>query len=131
MVVGVDNNMRRSFFGEAASTEWNRDNLLREHGSKYAHYNIDIRDEQEITKIFNKYGNDIRLVIHTAAQPSHDWAARDTYTDFTVNASGTMVMLKIHGNFVRVLRLFFVLRTKCMEITQIPCRWSSKNCDGK
>jgi len=94
MVAGVDNNMRRSFFGEDASTEWSRDRLIGEYGSRYAHHNVDIREEREIAAIFNTYGKDIRLVIHTAAQPSHDWAARDPYTDFTVNANGTHVLLE-------------------------------------
>ncbi|MDH4231854.1 MAG: NAD-dependent epimerase/dehydratase family protein [Nitrospirota bacterium] len=94
MVAGVDNNMRRSFFGEDASTEWCRDRLIGEYGDRYAHHDVDIREEREIAGIFNMYGKDIRLVIHTAAQPSHDWAARDPYTDFTVNANGTHVLLE-------------------------------------
>ncbi len=94
IVVGIDNNMRQVFFGEDASTDWNRDRLLQDYGDKYIHYNIDIRDQQEITKIFDSYGKDIDLIIHTAAQPSHDWAAKDPHTDFTVNANGTLVLLE-------------------------------------
>lgn len=93
-VVGLDNNMRQFFFGEHASTQWNRDRLLQDYGDQYIHHNVDIRDREAITQIFKTYGRDIRLVIHTAAQPSHDWAAKDPHTDFTVNANGTLVLLE-------------------------------------
>ncbi len=93
-VVGIDNNMRRVFFGEEASTEWNRDRLLQHYGNRYIHHHLDIRDPEAISQIFNTYGTDIRLIVHTAAQPSHDWAAKDPYTDFTVNANGTLVLLE-------------------------------------
>ena len=93
-VVGLDNNMRQFFFGEHASTQWNRDRLLQDYGDQYIHHNVDIRDREAITQIFETYGQDIRLVIHTAAQPSHDWAAKDPHTDFTVNANGTLVLLE-------------------------------------
>lgn len=94
IVVGIDNNMRQVFFGENASTEWNRDLLLKDYGEKYIHHTIDIRDREAIAKIFQSYGKDIGLIIHTAAQPSHDWAAREPYTDFTVNANSTLVLLE-------------------------------------
>lgn len=93
-VVGIDNNMRSFFFGEDASTEWNRDRLLKDYGERYIHHTADIRDAEAINQIFQTYGQDISLIIHTAAQPSHDWAAKDPYTDFTVNANGTLVLLE-------------------------------------
>jgi CDP-paratose 2-epimerase len=93
-VVGIDNNMRQVFFGENASTEWNRDRLLQDYGDKYIHHTVDIRDHEAIAQVFQTYGKDIGLIIHTAAQPSHDWAAREPYTDFTVNANGTLVLLE-------------------------------------
>ena len=93
-VVGIDNNMRSCFFGEDASTEWNRDRLLQDYNDQYIHHNVDIRDRKAISQIFKTYGTDISLIIHTAAQPSHDWAAKDPYTDFTVNANGTLVLLE-------------------------------------
>ena len=93
-VVGIDNNMRQFFFGEDGSTEWNRDRLLQDYGDKYIHHNVDIRDHEAISQIFQTYSQDISLIIHTAAQPSHDWAAKDPYTDFTVNANGTLVLLE-------------------------------------
>lgn len=93
-IVGIDNNMRSVFFGEEASTEWQQNCLIKELGTKYIHENIDIRDIDGIKKVFNIYGNDIKIVIHTAAQPSHDWAAKDPQVDFTVNANGTLNMLE-------------------------------------
>jgi CDP-paratose 2-epimerase len=93
-VVGIDNNLRSFFFGADASTEWNRNRLIEQYGERYIHYNADIRDEKAIAEIFKKYNSDISLIVHTAAQPSHDWAAKDPYTDFTVNANGTLVLLE-------------------------------------
>lgn len=92
-IVGIDNDMRSQFFGPEASTAWNRVRLERELGKRYQHYHVDIRDREAIQRIFQRFGSDIALVIHTAAQPSHDWAARDPFTDFEVNANGTLNLL--------------------------------------
>jgi CDP-paratose 2-epimerase len=94
LVVGIDNNLRQYFFGTEASTEWNK-NRLEEQFSNYKHENIDIRDFAKLEELFKKYNSDIKLVIHTAAQPSHDWAAKEPLTDFTVNANGTLNMLEL------------------------------------
>ena len=93
-VVGIDNDMRRQFFGEDASTAGSLARLKQRLGNKYTHHSTDIRDQPAIRKILQKYGRDVSLVVHTAAQPSHDWAALDPTTDFTVNANGTAVMLE-------------------------------------
>jgi len=98
LIVGIDNDLRSYFFGKEASTSWNLD-LLKSKYSNYTHRNADIRDFEAISKIFNEYGNDIKLIIHTAAQPSHDWAAREPFTDFTVNANGTLNMLEATRQF--------------------------------
>jgi CDP-paratose 2-epimerase len=92
-IIGVDNNMRQVFFGAEASTEWNTKVLI-DTIPNFEHYNADIRNMDEIGAIFSKYGSDIKLVIHTAAQPSHDWAANDPIMDFTVNANGTLNLLE-------------------------------------
>lgn len=91
-IVGIDNNMRSYFFGEDASTEWNRKKLSTQLKDAYTHYNVDIRDHKAVSKIFKEHKFD--LIIHTAAQPSHDWAAKEPFTDFSVNATGTLVMLE-------------------------------------
>ncbi len=93
-VVGIDNDMRQYFFGENASTDWNR-RRLEEDIPGYTHYETDIRDEQGMASIFKEYGTDIELIIHAAAQPSHDWAAREPFVDFSINANGTLVLLEM------------------------------------
>lgn len=92
-VIGIDNDMRQFFFGAEASTNWNRQRLERE-VANYEHYDVDIRDYGKIEAIFQKFGQDITLIIHTAAQPSHDWAAKDPFSDFSVNANGTLNLLE-------------------------------------
>ena len=93
-IIGIDNDMRAYFFGEGSST---KDSLesLKSKINDYEHYNIDIRDYQKLNEIFSKYSNDIDIVIHTAAQPSHDWAANEPLTDFSINATGTINMLEV------------------------------------
>ncbi|MGB0452646.1 MAG: NAD-dependent epimerase/dehydratase family protein [Bacteriovoracaceae bacterium] len=92
-VVGIDNDLRKYFFGDDASTSWNR-KKLEEGLPRYTHHSIDIRNLEDVQNIFKKYGSDIKTVIHTAAQPSHDWAAREPLTDYSVNATGTMNLLE-------------------------------------
>ncbi len=92
-IVGVDNNMRSYFFGDEASTDWNRKKLEDLLKDKYTHVKADIREDEAIDAVFKQHGP-FDIIIHTAAQPSHDWAAREPYTDFTVNANGTLVMLE-------------------------------------
>lgn len=93
-VVGIDNDMRKAFFGEEASTNWNRQRLEDEIPD-YVHLSMDIRNEKDMEAVFLKYNREITMILHTAAQPSHDWAARDPFTDFTVNANGTLVLLEM------------------------------------
>lgn len=96
-VVGIDNDMRKYFFGEEASTAWNERQLQEQFKDTYIHYSVDIRDNEAIENIFKEYLFDI--IIHTAAQPSHDWAAKEPFTDFTVNANGTLVMLENYRKY--------------------------------
>ena len=89
-VAGIDNNMRQKFFGSEGSTE---EAILELNGTDwYYHYNVDIRDSNAINEIVEFEKPD--LIIHTAAQPSHDWAAKDPHTDFGVNAVGTLNLLQ-------------------------------------
>ncbi len=94
VVVGIDNNMRSYFFGPESSTVWNRERLRETHAN-FRHHEIDIRDIEALKLVFLEYGTDISLVVHTAAQPSHDWAANEPLTDFGVNATGTINMLEL------------------------------------
>jgi CDP-paratose 2-epimerase len=91
-VVGLDNNSREYFFGADGSTQWMAQNLISSF-PRYRHMNVDIRDQDAVFKLF-KEESDIALVVHCAAQPSHDWAAREPLTDFMVNAYGTMILLE-------------------------------------
>jgi len=107
-VVGIDNDMRGQFFGPEASTAWNVTRLSDELGAAYTHHHVDIRDRDALGKIFGRYGGAIAVVIHTAAQPSHDWAARDPYSDFDINAVGTLNVLQN-------------VREHCIEAPVIHC----------
>ena len=93
-IVGIDNDMRSFFFGQSASTLWNRNLLKDRYDQRYHHYDLDIRDQKSIENLFKEYSSDIELIIHSAAQPSHDWAANAPHVDFTVNANGTLVLLE-------------------------------------
>ena len=92
-VIGIDNDMRSYFFGTTASTKPALSRLKADLAG-YIHHHTDIRDYEEIEKIFSEYNHEITAVIHTAAQPSHDWAASEPLTDFGVNATGTINLLE-------------------------------------
>jgi len=92
-IVGIDNDMRSAFFGADATTKPNVARLQAEL-TAYTHNDCDIRDAEAIDRIFARYGSEIGLVIHTAAQPSHDWAVRAPTVDFAVNAVGTLNVLE-------------------------------------
>jgi CDP-paratose 2-epimerase len=94
LIVGIDNDMRQTFFGAEASTAWSRRALERDLGASYEHVGLDIRDREGINTLLARVGKEVELVIHAAAQPSHDWAARDPFTDFDINATGTLNMLE-------------------------------------
>lgn len=92
-VVGIENDMRASFFGPEASTSHVTERLVAAH-PEFRSESADIRDRDAVERIFAAHGNSIELVVHTAAQPSHDWAASDPQTDFGVNANGTLNLLE-------------------------------------
>ncbi len=128
-VIGIDNGMRADFFGEEASTAWVR-NRLRAEVPRYRHHDIDIRDSDGISKIFSRYRNDIALVIHTAAQPSHDWAATNPTVDFTVNANGTSTMLEATRKYARNSVFIFTSTNKVygdrpnsLPLVELDQRW--------
>ena len=103
-VLGIDNDLRSYFFGHKGSNKWKEKILKR--NKNYNHYSVDIRDKKKIFDIFKKYGKKIKAIIHTAAQPSHDWAAKEPFVDFEVNANGTLNLLEAfrlfspHASFV-------------------------------
>jgi CDP-paratose 2-epimerase len=129
VIVGIDNNLRQYFFGKEGSSEWNR-NRLQETVSNYQHLSADIRDTSALETIFNQFGADIKLVLHTAAQPSHDWAAKEPFTDFTVNANGTLNMLEMTRKFCPEAVFIFTSTNKVygdtpnrLPLVELETRW--------
>ncbi len=128
-IIGIDNDMRAYFFGKEASTNWNV-NRIQESVSNYEHHSIDIRNYSELEKIFNQYGKDIKLVVHTAAQPSHDWAAKEPLTDFGVNATGTLHMLELTRKYCEKAVFIFTSTNKIygdnpnfLPLVETETRW--------
>ena len=97
-VIGVDNNLREYFFGPEASTRWAVEELRTTYPDSFSVVPVDIRDFAALRKVFEGAGK-LDLVVHTAAQPSHDWAAREPFTDFGVNAQGTLNLLEVTRQF--------------------------------
>ncbi len=93
-IVGIDNNMRRYFYGDDGDTKW-RLAQIKERVPGYDHHDIDFRNDDDLENVFGKYSTDIKLIIHAGAQPSHDWAAKEPMTDFSINANGTLLMLEM------------------------------------
>jgi CDP-paratose 2-epimerase len=129
-VVGIDNDMRSVFFGDSASTQWNRDLLKEKYGDRYLHHDIDIRDQAKVEALFETYSSSIDLIIHTAAQPSHDWAANDPHMDFTVNANGTLTLLEATRKFCPQAVFIFTSTNKVygdtpnfLPLQELETRW--------
>jgi len=132
-IIGIDNDMRKYFFGEEASTLWNVDRL-KSNIETYHHYNQDIRDEEAMEKIFHEYGSDIKVIIHTAAQPSHDWAAKEPFTDFSVNANGTLILLDMTRKYCPEAVFIFTSTNKVygdapnfLPLVEQDTRWELDN----
>lgn len=109
-VVGIDNDMRSYFFGKEGSIKANLQANKDLYKDKYIHFDIDIRDENKIEKLFKEYIFD--LIIHAAAQPSHDWAAKEPMTDFTINAFGTFILLENFRKYCRDAVFIFTSTNK-------------------
>ena len=132
-IVGIDNDMRAHFFGQEASTRWNR-LQLEEQVPNYQHVEADIRDTEAMGRLFSRYGGAITGVIHTAAQPSHDWAARDPMLDFTVNANGTLVLLEMTRQYCPEAVFIFTSTNKVygdtpnsLPLVELETRWELQN----
>ena len=93
-VIGIDNNARKFFFGRDGDIKWIKDKL-KKNLKNYKHFNIDIRSFENLKKIFKKYNKKIKVIIHAAAQPSHDWAKNKPFIDFDINAKGTLNLLEL------------------------------------
>mgnify|MGYP001217812073 FL=1 len=110
-VIGIDNDYRKFFFGKNASTLRIKTYLTQKYKKSYLHFNSNISKTKEIEKIFKRYKSKIKLVIHSAAQPSHDWAASNPELDFNVNAIGTLNMLKLTKKYLSSRTPFIYMST--------------------
>jgi CDP-paratose 2-epimerase len=129
-VIGIDNDMRAYFFGPQASTKWMRADLIDRFPKTYRHYDMDIRDKAQLEDLFLTHGSDIDLIIHAAAQPSHDWAATEPHTDFGINALGTLNMLEMLRLHCPEAPFIFTSTNKvygdrpnCLPLTELETRW--------
>lgn len=122
-VIGIDNFMRGHFFGPAASTQ-SRVSWLRASLPGYTHCVIDIRDRYAMAQIFSEHGAAIDLIVHTAAQPSHDWAAREPLTDFSINATATVQLLELFRQHCPEAKFIFTSTNKVYGDTpnRLPLR---------
>ena len=128
-VVGIDNDMRAEFFGTEASTKKIRDDLIAK-VRHYEHHDLDIRDTVAVTELFKRHRGVIAAVVHTASQPSHDWAARDPQTDFAINANGTLNLLEAARIFAPEAPFIFTSTNKVygdtpnrLPFLELPTRW--------
>jgi len=128
-VVGIDNDMRGHFFGQDASTLHVRKELLSELDG-YVHEDVDIRDTAKVDDIFSRHAAQLDLVVHTAAQPSHDWAASDPQADFTINANGTLALLEATRRFAAEASFVHVSTNKVygdlpnqLPLVELDRRW--------
>jgi len=93
-IIGIDNNARKFFFGKDGDVTWIK-NKLKSNLKNYSHFNTDIRNFKNLKKIFKKYKKYIKVIIHAAAQPSHDWAKNKPFIDFDINAKGTLNLIEL------------------------------------
>src|SRR5260370_42455427 len=121
--------MRAQFFGAEASTKKTRNNLIA-NVRGYDHYDLDIRNASAVADLFKTYSGKIDAIVHTASQPSHDWAVRDPQTDFTVNANGTLNLLEAARTFSPEAPFVFTSTNKVygdtpnlLPLQEFPTRW--------
>ena len=128
-IIGIDNDMRAYFFGKESSTKWNKTRLEDKY-KNFSSENIDIRNYQNLEKLFLKHNSTIKLIIHTAAQPSHDWAAKEPLTDFGVNATGTINLLELTRKYCNNAVFIFTSTNKVygdtpnfLPLKELDKRW--------
>jgi CDP-paratose 2-epimerase len=132
LVLGFDNDTRGELFGKAASTAWRIQELVDAYGGndRYIHYGYDITNQSEMESVFSHFGRDIRLVVHTAGQPSHDWAANQPLEDFKLNAWATAVMLEVTRRYAHDAAFIHMSTNKVygdrpnqLPFVELPTRW--------
>ena len=132
-IIGIDNNFRKFFFGKDGDISWIKTKLKKEI-KNYEHYNTDIRNFKKLEKVFKKYRNKINLIIHAAAQPSHDWAKNKPYIDFDINAKGTLNLLELTRLYCPNAPFLFMSTNKVygnnpnkLPLIEKKTRWEIKN----
>ena len=110
-VIGIDNDLRSFFFGKKASTKW-LNKILLKRNIRFKNYNIDIRNFSNLEKIFKLYKKKIKLIIHCAAQPSHDYGKDHPIIDFNVNATGTLNLLELTKKYCSESPFIFMSTNK-------------------
>jgi len=110
-IIGIDNNQREYFFGKDGSVK-NNIFFLKNNITNYSHLNFDIRNKNKIFNLFKKYNKNIKCIIHAAAQPSHDWAAREPHTDFEINATSTLHLLEATRKYAKKAVFIFTSTNK-------------------
>ena len=131
-IIGIDNNYRKFFFGKDGDISWVKKNLKKKL-KKYIHYNIDIRNYKDLEKIYKKYKKNIKVIIHAAAQPSHDWAKNKPFIDFDINARGTLNLLELTKIYCKEAPFIFMSTNKVygdspnfLPLEEKKTRWEIK-----
>ena len=133
VILGIDNNSRKKFFGETASINWKKNELIKKY-KYYRHFNLDIRKYKPLERIFKKYKNKISLIIHAAAQPSHDYAKTKINLDFEINAIGTLNLLELTKKYCFKVPFIFMSTNKVygdnpnkLRLIEKKKRWEVNN----
>ena len=131
-IIGIDNNARKFFFGKDGDITWVR-NKLKSNLKNYSHFNTDIRNFKILKEIFKKYKKNIKVIIHAAAQPSHDWAKNKPFIDFDINAKGTLNMLELTKKYCPKVPFIFMSTNKVygdnpnfLPLVEKKTRWEIK-----
>ena len=134
-VIGIDNNLRKFFFGSEGSTLWVK-NLLLKKNKNFKSLNIDIRNYNKLEKLFKKYKKKISLIIHCAAQPSHDYGKNFPIIDFNINATGTLNLLELTKKYCYEAKFIFMSTNKVygdnpnkLKVFEKKNRWELKKSD--
>ena len=134
-IIGIDNNLRKFFFGKNGSTSWIRAKLLKRN-KNFQNFKIDIRNKFALKKIFQKYSGKISIIIHCAAQPSHDYGKNYPFLDFHVNATGTLNLLELTKIYSPESPFIFMSTNKVygdnpnkLKIYEKETRWELKKDD--
>ena len=132
-ILGIDNNSRKFFFGKDGDVTWVK-NYIKKNIKNYNHFNIDIRNYSALKKVFSRYKKNIKVIIHAAAQPSHDWAKNNAFVDFDINAKGTLNLLELTKKFCPNAPFIYMSTNKVygdnpnfLPLIEKKTRWEIKN----